>query len=76
MLQRGASASRALARAASAPRPMAASASAVRAASSISIGAGGVLKVPNDPIIPFIEARGDTQSRRGARCRSAPRCAP
>jgi hypothetical protein len=56
MLQRGANAGRALARAGSAA-PRAAAVAGARAASNITIGSGGALNVPNDPIIPFIEAR-------------------
>ena len=57
MLNRGAAAGRALARAAAGPRAAVRASDATRAASNISIGSDGVLKVPNDPIVPFIEAR-------------------
>jgi hypothetical protein len=68
MLQRGASAGRALARAGSAPRAtaVAAGAAGARAASNITISSGGALNVPNDPIIPFIEARSTTLRRPSA----------
>jgi hypothetical protein len=73
MLSRGASAGRALARSAASPRTaaVAAGAASARAASSITIGAGGVLNVPNDPIVPFIEARGCGRQRCAARARAA-----
>ena len=53
MLQRGAAAGRALARRSG----VAAAVAGSRAASNITFAHGGVLNVPNDPIIPFIEAR-------------------
>lgn len=68
MLNRGAAAGRALARAGS--LRCAVRADATRAASNITIGANGVLKVPNDPIVPFIEVRART--RRRATLRAGP----
>ena len=65
LLNRGAAAGRALARAAATPRAAVRASEATRAASSISIGADGVLKVPHDPIVPFIEVRAPV--RAGAR---------
>jgi hypothetical protein len=57
MLNRGAAAGRALASAAASSRSAVRASDATRAASNISIGADGSLKVPNDPIVPFIEVR-------------------
>ena len=57
LLNRGAAAGRALAHAAATSRVAVRACEATRAASSISIGSDGVLKVPNDPIVPFIEVR-------------------
>jgi hypothetical protein len=74
MLLRGASAGRALARLGSMSRPsaVAAAAASSRAASNITIGADGRLNVPNDPIIPFIEARSQAWLRSCAALRNAP----